>query len=84
MNNLTFHPVTASNSGNIIDAAYDDESETVLVRFKGGKVYEYGVGDEPVPVSMWEEWKKTFDDKDNSTGSLFHQTIRKYAFRQIV
>lgn len=79
---ITFYPVT-SRSGNIVEAAFDDESETVLVRFNGGTLYEYGVGDEPVPRETWEQFKETFDDEDNSTGSFFHKTIKNFAFRKI-
>lgn len=82
MDDLTFHPVT-SKSGNIIEAAYDEQSETVLVHFNGGKIYEYGIGDDPIPFAMWNEWQQTFDDEDASTGTLFHQTIKKFPFRQV-
>ena len=52
-------------SSNIEEIGYSDDSK-LLVRFKGGKVYEYA----DVPADLFNEFRAA-----QSVGSFFHKNI---------
>lgn len=46
---------------------------------KGGSSYEY----QDVPLEAWSAFSATFDKADASTGSHFHQHIKKFSFKKL-
>ena len=78
MNNLNFKKVN-SKSGNITESAYDEATQTLQVRFKGGRLYEY----ENVKPELNAVFESTFENEDSSTGSFFHKQLRSLPCKDI-
>lgn len=68
------------NSSNLKRAAYQEESETLVVEFKGGTKYRYS----PVPAELYREFEKEFDGEEGrSAGRFFHARIRSLPFEKV-
>ncbi len=75
---MQFKPVN-SKSGNITESAYDEATNTLQVRFKGGRLYEY----QNVKPELNKVFESTFSSENSSTGSFFHKQIRSLPSKDI-
>lgn len=74
--NLNWTPVV-SNSGNIVETAFDDN--ICFVKFQNGGVYEYS----NVSPELYGEFLATHPSADTSSGQFFIKHIRLLPFKKI-
>jgi hypothetical protein len=58
---------------NVVKAGYRSATQTMVVEFKSGAQYFYN----KIKHEDFEEFKKTFDDPEISSGSYFMKNFRK-------
>jgi len=67
-------------SSNLESAAYDADSESIIVRFKNGTAYRYPNCDE----RLWKDFQKQFDGKQGrSAGKYLNAHLRPKAYEKL-
>lgn len=71
---IQFEPIKSTN---LLEASFNANEKKMLVRFRGGGLYEYDVTPEE-----YAEFAKTFQTEESS-GKHFHKNFRTRAFRKV-
>lgn len=75
---LEWKPIVSSN---LAAAAYDPESQELLVKFKNSGAYRC---EKPVIPAVWAEFEKEFDGEEGrSAGKFFNSKLKPLGFVKV-